>query len=271
MTAPPHADAAREAAALLWRHRCNGTVLDDLPAALRPTDAAQGYAIQAALPQLAGQRVVGWKIAATSSAGQAHINVGGPLAGRILSGFLFQPGATLSLAGNRMRVAEPEFAFCIGVDLAPRSTTYSVAEVLAAVASLHPAFELPDSRFADFTRAGQAQLIADDACCGRFVFGAAAADSWRKLDLPSHRVQGVVRAADGSLRLARDGTGSAALGDPRIALAWLVNLLSSLGITLEAGQFVSTGTCMQPLEIAPGDRVDADFGVLGSLSMQLSV
>ena len=112
---------------------------------------------------------------------------------------------------------------------------------------------------------------SDDACCGQFVFGAAAPDAWRNLDLAAHRVQGVVRAADGRTRLSRDGTGSAALGDPRIALAWLVNELSSLGLSLEAGQLVSTGTCMQPLEIAPGDRVDADFGVLGALSMRLSM
>ena len=259
-----------DAAELLWRHRCDGTLIDALPRDLRPDDHAQGHAIQAELPVVAGQRVVGWKIAATSTAGQAHINVSGPLAGRILSSFVVEPGAAPSLAGNRMRVAEPEFAFRIGSTLAPRASPYSVDEVLAAVASLHPAFELPDSRFADFTRAGEAQLIADDACCGHFVFGATGPDAWRDLDLAAHRVQGVVRAADGSTRLARDGTGSAALGDPRIALAWLVNELSSLGIALEAGQFVSTGTCMQPLAIAPGDRVDADFGVLGSLSIRLA-
>ena len=260
---------ARAAAELLWRHRCEGTVLSGLPEALRPNDHAQGHAIQADLPAVAGQGVVGWKIAATSLAGQAHINVSGPLAGRILSGSVFEPGAALSLAGNRMRVAEPEFAFCMGTTLAPRTAPYHVHEVLAAVATLHPAFELPDSRFADFTRAGQAQLIADNACCGHFVFAAAAPDAWRDMNLPAHRVRGVVHAADGSQRVARDGTGSAALGDPRIALTWLVNELSSLGMALEAGQFVSTGTCVQPLAIAPGDRVDADFGALGSLSMHL--
>ena len=49
----------------------------------------------------------------------------------------------LDLAGNRMRVAEPEFAFRMGRDLAPRDADYSVDEVLAAVATLHPAIEIP--------------------------------------------------------------------------------------------------------------------------------
>ena len=37
-------------------------------------------------------------------------------------------------------------------------------EVLAAVATLHPAIEVPDSRFDDFTIVGAPQLIADNAC-----------------------------------------------------------------------------------------------------------
>jgi 2-keto-4-pentenoate hydratase len=72
------------------------------------------------------------------------------------------------------------------------------------------------------------------------------------------------------LRYTRSGEGRAALGDPRIALTWLVNELSSLQVTLEAGQFVSTGTCMTPLEVQPGDTVHADYGVLGSLSLRLT-
>ena len=262
-------DTAREAAELLWRHRGAGTVLAALPPALCPSNHAQGHAIQAQLPLVAGERVVGWKIAATSQAGQAHINVGGPLAGRILSCFVVENGGALSLAGNRMRVAEPEFAFCMGRALPPRSAPYTVAEVLDAVATLHPAFEIPDSRFAEFTRAGQAQLIADDACCGPFAFGRAAPALWREIDLRAHRVHGSVSNAAG-VHLTREGEGRAALGDPWSALAWLVNELSSLGLTLEAGQFVSTGTCMVPMAIAPGDRARADFGVLGSVSLAFS-
>ena len=126
--APDHAsegdssDAAHDAARLLWRCRQAGTVIDALPAELRPNDAAAGHAIQAQLPKVAGMPVVGWKIAATSAAGQAHIGVGGPLAGRILDCFVEPLGATLSLAGNRMRVVEPEFAFRLATPLPPRST-----------------------------------------------------------------------------------------------------------------------------------------------------
>ncbi len=244
-------------------------MLDELPLAVRPTTPVEGHAIQAELPGVAGRSVVGWKIAATSQAGQAHINVGGPLAGRILAGGVVDVGAAVSLAGNRMRVVEPEFAFCLGRSLLPRAALYSVEEVQGAVASLHPAFEVPDSRYAEFTRVGQAQLIADAACCGPFVFGAAAPALWRQLDLRSHGVHASV-SNDTGVRFAREGVGRAALGDPLAALTWLANELSALGIALEAGQLVSTGTCMVPLEVQPGDTVRADFGVLGAMSLRLS-
>jgi 2-keto-4-pentenoate hydratase len=53
-----------------------------------------------------------------------------------------------------------------------------------------------------------------------------------------------------------------------VALAWLVNEVSRLGLALEPGQFISTGTCMVPLPVGPGDRVEVDYGVLGRLSLR---
>ncbi len=257
---------AHEAARLLWKHFQAGTALAELPPRLRPATRAQGHAIQAALPLVSGRSVLGWKIAATSTAGQKHIAVSGPLAGRLLSGEVDGDGASVSLHGNRMAVAEPEFAFRFGADLPPRAAPYSVEDVLQAVAAMHPAIEVPNSRFADFAGAGEAQLQADNACCGRFVIGAASAVDWRALDLRTHAVQGEVRGPKG-LRLSRQGDGSAVLGDPRLALAWLANELCAQRLGLRAGDLVSTGTCMVPLPVQPGDTVLADFGLLGQVSM----
>jgi len=38
-----------------------------------------------------------------------------------------------------------------------------------------------------------------------------------------------------------------------------------LNLTLHAGQVVTTGTCLVPLPISPGDHVTCDFGVLGKV------
>ena len=94
------AHTAEQAAQVIWLHWQSGQVLSALPEACRPQTAEQGYAIQAQLPGVAGRSVVGWKIAATSTNGQAHINVGGPLAGRLLSGQVFESGASVPSAGS---------------------------------------------------------------------------------------------------------------------------------------------------------------------------
>jgi 2-keto-4-pentenoate hydratase len=264
-----HATAVRavEAARLIWSCWRAGETLDALPDACRPRTAAEGYAAQAQLPAVSGRETLGWKLAATSAVGQAHIQVSGPLAGRLLSGQVFADGAELSLFGNRMRVAEPEFAFRMGRDLPPRETPYAQDEVMDAVAQLHLALEAPDSRFAVFEKAGEAQLIADNACAGQFVLGPAAPELWRKTDLSQHAVTGEVTPASGA-RWTREGSGAAVLGDPRIALTWLANRLSSLGETLATGQVVTTGVCMSPLEISPGDAVMADYGAFGRVGLR---
>src|SRR6478736_4164405 len=123
----------------LVKHWRDGTKIDTLEGSQHPRTRAEGYAIQAALESQSKAKLFGWKIAATSESGQKHINVAGPLAGRIMSDTVIADGGTASMSGNAMRVGEPEFAFRMGRDLPPRATPYSVDEVLAAVASLHPA------------------------------------------------------------------------------------------------------------------------------------
>lgn len=255
-------DQIAAASQVLVQHWRDGTKLDALEARLRPQSRAEGYAIQAALERQSSGNLFGWKIAATSEAGQKHINVAGPMAGRIMSDTVIADGGTASMKGNEMRVGEPEFAFRMGRDLLPRAASYTVDEVLAAVETLHPAIEIPDSRFADFARAGEAQLIADNACAHLFVLGAATSADWRSMDLVAERPQITLRGE------RYIGHGRNVLGDPRVALAWLANELRGLGITLRTGEVVTTGTCHPPLPIQAGDHFAADFGVLGKVSVE---
>lgn len=257
------ADERQAASDLLFEHWQRGRRLASLPAHLVPADRADAYAVQSLLEDRSAAPLFGWKIAATSLAGQAHINVDGPMAGRLLAERVIEPGATVSLANNHMRVAEVEFAFRMGNSLPPRAAPYEVDEVLAAVEALCPAIEVPDSRFEDFTAVGAPQLIADNACAHVFLLGEDTMARWHTLDLAAHKVAGRVTGG-----LEREGTGANVLGDPRIALTWLANELSRLGITLKAGQVVSTGTATVPIAVEPGDEVVADLGVLGELAVR---
>lgn len=241
-----------------WRA---GTKLGNLDASVRPRDRTEGYAIQAAIESYSNGGLFGWKIAATSEAGQKHINVDGPMAGRILPDTVIPDGGTASMTGNEMRVAEPEFAFRMRADLPPRASPYSVREVVDSVGTLHPAIEIPDSRFKDFVSAGAAQIIADNACAHLFVLGPPTTSDWRGLDLVEEKP---VIALRGKRYV---GHGKNVLGDPLIALTWLANELRQLGLTLRAGEVVTTGTCHPPLPIEAGDLLQADFGSIGKVSV----
>src|SRR5688572_14313276 len=113
---------------LLWDCWQNGRRLPSIPDDIRPRTREEGYAVQTRLEERSTEPLFGWKIAATSTAGQVHINVTGPLAGRLLREKvidLSRPGsevekAELAFGVNHMKVAEAEFAFRMGRDLPPR-------------------------------------------------------------------------------------------------------------------------------------------------------
>lgn len=255
--------AATEASSLLHSAWTSGSVLEELPAGCRPATREDGYFIQSIFAKRSASPIHGWKIAATSVEGQRHIGVDGPMAGRIFSERVVPDGGNIPFSPNRMAVAEVEFAFRMGNTLAPRDEPFVLDEVLDAVATVHAAIEVPDSRYVDFASVGAPQLIADNACGHFFVEGQATDTDWRDLDLSKHKASGKVEG-----RSEFQGVGSNVLGDPRLALLWLANELRMLGLPLEKGQIVTTGTCMAPLSVQPGDKVIADFGSLGKASVQ---
>ncbi len=113
----------------------------------------------------------------------------------------------------------------------------------------------------DFVAAGEAQLIADNACAHLFVLGEATSADWRARDLIEERPTITLRGE------RYVGHGKNVLGDPRVALAWLANELQRPRHHLTGREVVTTGTCHPPLPIQAGDHMAVDFGVLGKASV----
>ena len=259
-------EQAKDAARIFLGCRVTGMAMrDTLPDWCLPRSLADGYAVQRAMVEMSKDRVVGWKIAATSEAGQRHIRVRTPIAGRLFESRVHRSPAGMALGKNRMAVAEAEFAFVMRSDLPAREEPWPVDEVLAAVGTLHPAIELPDSRFTEYTRAGSWQLAADNACAHEFVLGPETDADWRAVDLAAHPVTLWIDGQE-----ATTGTGADALGDPRAALAWIANNHAVQGAALRAGDIVTTGVCGRPSAIVGGNRVVADFGVFGAAEVALT-
>jgi 2-keto-4-pentenoate hydratase len=255
------AEEIGRAADVLWGAWSSGRALDSLPPDLRPSTLDEGYAIQRALDEEAGP-AAGWKIAATSKAGQDHLGASGPMVGRLYAAQLREPGSALSVGGMRMRSAEPEFAFVLAEDIAAGAEAPSLDQVLAAVGSLVLAIEVPDSRFSDFTRVGVPSLAADAMCGGFFIAGPAVAD-WRSLDLANQPAR---LLCDG--REVSAGSGANVLGDPREALRWMAGEVLGRGWPLRAGDIVLTGASAAPVAVHAGDALEAVFNGLGSVEVE---
>ncbi|HET6868507.1 MAG TPA: fumarylacetoacetate hydrolase family protein [Solirubrobacteraceae bacterium] len=257
MTAQEIGRAARE----LWQAWSSGRPLAALPPDLHPRDLDEGYAIQRALDEEVGP-AAGWKIAATSKAGQDHLGASGPMVGRLYELERRETGSALSVSGMQMCSAEPEFAFVLAEDIAPGAQPPSLEDLLAAVDSLVLAIEVPDSRFSDFTTVGVPSLAADARCGGFFITGPSVAD-WRSLDLAAQPTR---LECDG--REVSAGSGANVLGDPREALRWMAGEVLGRGWPLRAGDIVLTGASAPPVGVHAGDALEAVFDGLGSVEVE---
>ena len=186
-----------------------------------------------------------------------------PLAGVILKGRILENGTECSLNANAMGVIEAEFAFRFGELVPPRERAYMAEEVLSRVSELCLTVEIPDTRFKAL--GGKLQLLAECACAWWLVKSEPVTMNWRDLDFKSHKVT----VAKNGEKVA-EGSGANVLEDPREALSWLVNDVGSRGVSIGAGELVTTGTCVVPVPVNPGDEILADFGVLGQVETRFN-
>lgn len=249
-------DAAR-LAALLHAARQDAR-LADLPADARlPATPEEAYQVQAEIVRLSGEDIRGWKVTALRQEDRAAYGGTRPVAGPLLSGWVFPSPAEVRLSRFVAPLLECEFAFLLGRDLPPRETPYTLEEIADAVAALIPAFEIADGRVPP--DAPGALRLADSMGNGAFIPGPPVTD-WRALD----RAGPVRLIIDG--REIETGNGGRILGDPLKAVQHLANAqpkCAPLCAPLRAGHIITTGTATTPVRLERGGRVEADFGVVG--------
>ena len=250
--------AARRAGALLWEAWRDGRQIDALPAECRPQTIEEAYAAQDGLAAGASLGLAGYKIGATNAQVQARFGVDAPFSGRVFADFVGESPLRVAAEGVNFYAIEAEFDFVMGRALPPRSAPYTREEVVAAAASVHPAIEVPDSRYTDWLSMTAPDLIADNAIGCLLSLGPPAAGGLER-DLAG---QGVVVRINGEV--VSEGAGSNVLGDPWNVMVWLANHLSGRGLTLEAGHVVTTGSAADVVQCKPGDTVTAEFGPIGT-------
>ena len=229
---------------------------------------AQGRAIGARnVARLAahlGTGIVGAKLAATNPAALQKLGLARPIDAPMLGARVFASPRSLPRADFIVCVVEAELGVRFGADLRTDGTRPTRDAVAAAIDQVFPVIELADTRIADWQTAPAVAIHADMGYFGALVTGAPCAD-WRALDLSAASVR--LRVNDEEVRV---GAGASVMGHPFDALAGFVAERGSAGRGIAAGDIVSTGTWTVPYLAQSGDRVVADFGPLGRVSVDLT-
>ena len=251
------------AAALLLQARVRNAQIAALPDDCKPRTLEDGYAVQDAVTDRVGLRVIGRKIGCTALDSQRFLGVDGPFLGRMFADTSHKSGVKLSGKSFAMRGIEGEFAFRLAHDFPPRPTPYGRDEV-GEGASLHAAIEIVCTRFTDWLTVGAASIIADNGAHGAFVEGPGTTD-WARADLAK---QCMTLTVDG--KPIAEGRGEAVLGHPLDALVFAVNASAQRGHPLKAGDIISTGTCVGFHPVGSAAHVVVDLGALGRVELQFT-
>lgn len=247
-------------AAKLLRSAYDNGAVAPLREYLTPIDAAGAYAVQEINTHFwesQGRRIVGRKAGLTAKAVQVQLGVDQPDFGVLFEDMRVADGGLLDPARTLQPKAEAEIAFVLGQDLTDPGTT--LEQAAAAIATVHAAIEIVDSRIADW-KITFADTVADNGSSAFFVL----ADQGKPLAGTDVYSAGMVMEVNG--QIASLGVGAAALGNPLNAAAWLACTLAARGEPLRAGDILLAGALGPMVALSPGDHVSAIVGGIGACS-----
>jgi 2-keto-4-pentenoate hydratase len=248
---------AAELAALLHHAWETRTPIEPLSESAGLSDVSEAYAVQSAWTArrvAEGETIVGRKIGLTSRAVQEQMGVDEPDYGTLWGSRMIRldagHGSIPADTFLQPRV-EGELAFLLGDP--PAGTDVTASAVVEATQAVAAAIEVVDSRIADW-RISLADTVADNASYGGFAVG-----PWTPLEA-ARRLPELEMSLNRNGEQAVTGQGSAALGDPAHAVAWLLNKLASFGVQAQRGDIVLSGALAATMPVNAGDEVRLELG-----------
>lgn len=204
-----------------------------------------------------GSKIVGKKIGLTSEAMQEMLGVDIPDYGHLLDNMLYKEDEVISIS----QFIQPRVEFEIGCVLKERLQGPGVTEedVIRATDYVVPAIEIIDSRIYDWKFKFE-DTVADNGSSAGAILG----ESRKKIsELDLSKVKMDVYKNDELLDTAY---GSAVMGNPIKAVAWLANEVGVYDISLDADEIILTGALAKAVPIEIGDQFRAEFGNLGAVT-----
>lgn len=249
-------------ASLLKSHETK--VQGERPSAMFPEiEIEDSYAISSSVAERrvdAGARIIGHKIGLTSKAMQASSKIDEPDYGYIFDDLLIPNGAKVRFEDYCVPRVEPELTFVLKAPL--KGPGVGLVDVLRATEYVVPSIEIIDARVTEPRRIFD--TVADNGAAAGLILGGRPV----RPDEVDLRWVGAIfhRNAD----IEETGIAAGVLGHPALAIAWLANKLAPFGTVLEPGHMMLSGSFTRPVWAAKGDTLHADFGPLGSVSVQFT-
>ncbi|MGX9133288.1 2-keto-4-pentenoate hydratase [Rummeliibacillus sp. JY-2-4R] len=226
--------------------------------------AADAYAVQLAQIRQkmdAGATVKGLKIGLTSKAMQEMLNVYTPDYGFILDTMVYDEVEDLPTEPFIQPKVEFEIAFVFNKELMGPNVT--VKDVIDATAYVVPAIEIIDSRIEDWNIKFE-DTVADNGSSAGAILG--------KKRTPLKDIEDITTIpmiVKKNGEFLDEATSSAVLGNPLNAVVWLANEVSVYDISIKPGMFVLSGALSKAVLFEAGDEFEADFGILGKVSVNI--
>lgn len=205
-----------------------------------------------------GKKVIGKKIGLTSKAMQQLLNVNEPDYGHLFDDMEISNGSVVNIDTLISPRVEAEIGFVLKEDLKGSNVTF--LDVIMATDYVVPTLEIIDSRIADW-KIKLEDTVADNGSSAKVVVG----NKRLPLEEINLRTNGMILKKNNEI--VGTGAGSAALGHPAEAIAWLANKLSEFNIHLKKGELILPGALAAAVPVGKGDIIEADFGILGSVSV----
>jgi 2-keto-4-pentenoate hydratase len=185
-----------------------------------------------------GEERLGWKVGLGAPASMQKLGISAPAVGFLMRKGLLPSGATVSLKGYTLPVAEPEICVRMARDLGGDATAQ---DALAAIASIEPAIELAD--LDPVPAPDNLDAVLSGNIYHRHVVLGLNTRAGGALD-------GIVsRVTRRGLEFNRTTEPEALTGKMTEIVAYVARLLTAFGETLKAGDIVITGSITAPVMI----------------------
>jgi 2-keto-4-pentenoate hydratase len=219
---------------------------------------AEAEAIQLAATEAYGAEFDGFAITGASAASRNSLNFDRPIYSPVPDDAYLADDCRLQLPLGVIG-AQCEFLFVLGQPILGTAPEITRESVVQAVGGCQPAIGILGRR-THHDSLDYLAAVADFALHVATIRGPLA----QHPDLAGlDAVQVTARIND---QVLANAPGSAIMGHPIEAVAWLARELAQRGLRLNAGDMISTGSCTPILQVLPGQRLSVDFGALGAVS-----